>query len=109
MEIPGKPPWFAPRAQNFFKDDSQAVRSSAPSGVRVENDTVDLSSNANEIREMVHTVNNLPDMREEKVAEMKRRIASGTYRIMSEQVASHLIGETIENNNILNHLDNHRD
>jgi negative regulator of flagellin synthesis FlgM len=109
MKISGKPPLFAPQAQKFFKEDSQAVPSSAPSGVRVENDTVDLSSNANEIREKVHTVNNLPDVREEKVAEMKRRIASGTYRIISEQVASHLIGETIENNDILSHIDSDRD
>ena len=109
MKIPAKPPLSAPQVQNFFKDDSQAAASSAPSGARVENDTVDLSSNANEIREMVHTVNNLPDVREEKVAEMKRRIASGTYRIISEQVASHLIGETIENNDILNHIDSDRD
>jgi negative regulator of flagellin synthesis FlgM len=109
MEIPGKPPLLAPQVHNLIKEDSQGVEPSALGGTRVENDTVDLSANANEIRKMVHTVNSLPEVREEKVAELKHRIASGTYRIMSEQVASHLIGETKENNDILDHIDNHRD
>lgn len=50
-------------------------------------------------------VNALPDVREEKVAELKRRIASGTYKIMNEKAASHMIGEAVENNAILNRID----
>jgi len=105
MEIPGKPPISSPQVHNRIKDALPDVLSSNHSGSRVENDTVDLSANANKIREMVHTANNLPDVRAEKVAALKRRIEAGTYRIMNQEVASHLIGETMENNAILNHIE----
>ena len=105
MEIPEKPPLFAPQTNTLFKDDAHGVAASEPDGSRTENDTVDLSADANQIREMVNKVNNLSDVRAQKVAELKHRIASGTYQILNEKVASRLIGETVENNTLINHMD----
>jgi negative regulator of flagellin synthesis FlgM len=109
MEISGKPPLlFAPSTLTHFIDDVQGGVASKTDESH-DKDTIDLSTNANEKKEMVKKVNQLPDVREEKVAELKRRIESGTYAIMSEKTASHLIGEAVENNAILNRIDDNDD
>jgi flagellar biosynthesis anti-sigma factor FlgM len=105
LEINGKAPLFTPPPATPIKDDTRGAMASPTDTTPKDQDTVDLSTNANEISEMVQKINDFPDVREEKVAELKRRIASGTYRIMNEQAASRLIGETVENNAILNHID----
>ena len=105
MEITGKPPLFVPPTSQVYKDEAHEPEGPQPDPSRTNDDTVDLSTHANEIREMVHKVNAMPDVREDKMAEMKKRIASGTYRILNDRIASHLVGETMENNAILNHID----
>ena len=104
MEITGKAPLPAPQPQARLYDDAQNGVASEPDNPR-DKDTVDLSTNANEIKEMVKKINDLPDVRAEKVAALKHRIESGTYAIMNEKAASQLIGETVENNAILNRID----
>ena len=104
MEITGKAPLFAPQTQTHFFDDAQGSVASQPDNPR-DKDTVELSTNANEISEMVKKINEMSDIRAEKVAELKRRIESGAYTIMTDKAASHLIGETVENNAILNRID----
>lgn len=106
MEISGKTHVVFGQANTLAKDDaSRGSVAPTDSGPHAKKDTVALSAKANQIRKLVHTANSLPEVREDKVAEMKRRIASGTYRIMHEKVASQLIGEAMENNEILNHID----
>lgn len=109
MEISGKTHLLVPQANTLATDDAYGTGASESSASHADKDIVNLSANANEIREMVHKVNHLPDVREDKVAELKRRIASGTYRIMNERVASRLIGEAMQNNAVLNHIDSHDD
>lgn len=108
MEIPGKPPLVALQAHNYFKDDSQTVSSLPSSGKKVEDDTVAISVHAGKIKNAVRVLQNMPDVREDKVAAMKRRIASGNYRIAGDKIASNLIGESLENNGILNGIDGDR-
>lgn len=107
MEINGKPPIYTSTPHTQSNNDAQGGVASKSDEFRDKDtkDTVDLSSDANEIKEMVKKVNDLPDVRTDKVAEMKRRIAAGTYEIMNEKAASHLIGEAVENNAILNRID----
>lgn len=104
MEITGKPPLSAPQPQTQYFDDARDGVASQPDNSR-DKDTVELSASATEIKDMVRKINDLPDVRAEKVEALKRRIASGTYTIMNEKAASHLIGETVENNAILDRID----
>ena len=105
MEISGKAALIASPADPPAKDDAHGTPSSDRTISPVEKDTVELSASASEIRDAVRKINDLPDVREEKVAELKRRMASGEYRIRNEAIASRLIGETVENNAILSRID----
>lgn len=60
----------------------------APSG-----DRVSLSPQARELMKAQQALANLPDIREDKVAELKDRIDEGRYRIDSEGIAAKMIRE----------------
>ena len=54
-------------------------------------DRVELSSRAKEIAGLAETSQRLPEVREERVATLKREIADGTYRVDAKQVARALL------------------
>jgi negative regulator of flagellin synthesis FlgM len=60
-------------------------------------DRVLLSPAAREIQAATHQLQAIPDIRAEKVAEIKDRIAQGTYQISSEKIAIRLMGESLLN------------
>jgi len=55
-------------------------------------DHVSLSSTANDILGATKAVAELPDVREDKVAELKARIQAGQYNPSAEEIASKIIG-----------------
>jgi negative regulator of flagellin synthesis FlgM len=58
-------------------------------------DRVSLSPQARELLKAQKALAAIPDVRAEKVEEIKARIANGTYRIDSEQIADKMIRETL--------------
>jgi negative regulator of flagellin synthesis FlgM len=62
----------------------------APTGDRVE-----ISAKAREIQTAKDMIRKLPDMDEEKVAEIKARIKAGTYKVNSRAAASKMIAESL--------------
>ncbi len=56
-------------------------------------DRVSLSPQARELMKAQQALANLPDCREDKVAELKARIDEGRYRIDSEGIAAKMIRE----------------
>ena len=54
-------------------------------------DKVDISSKAKEIREAKMLLNSLPDIREEKVAQIKERVENGSYQIEEKKTAAKMI------------------
>ena len=54
-----------------------------------------LYSKAKEIRELAKVIKDLPDIREEKVAELKKQIDQGTYKVDEEKIAFKMIKEFI--------------
>lgn len=69
-------------------------RSDSPSPAR-RGDRVSLSPQAQELRNAQKALDAIPDIRTEKVEEIKARIADGTYRIDSEQIAAKMIREAL--------------
>lgn len=61
-------------------------------------DRVSLSPQARELRNAQRTLSAIPDVRAEKVEEIKARIADGSYRIDSEQIAAKMIREALSDN-----------
>ena len=58
-------------------------------------DRVELSQTAIEMQRAKKMADAVPDIREEKVAEIKTQIENGTYKIDSEKIASKMIRESI--------------
>jgi negative regulator of flagellin synthesis FlgM len=58
-------------------------------------DRVSLSPQARELLSAQRALAAIPDVRAEKVAEIKARIADGSYRIDSEKIAAEMIRQTL--------------
>ena len=56
---------------------------------------VDLSTMAIEIQQAKVEVSKLPEVREEKVQEIKAQVEEGTYNVSGEQIANKMVGESI--------------
>lgn len=69
------------------KDAPKAQQKSAPS------DRVDISGRAREIAELMSVINQMPDIRADKVAEIKKAIETGNYDINSLKIAQSLLEE----------------
>ena len=63
----------------------------------IKTDTVHISETAKRIQETKKQLEALPDVREEKVAELKRQIENGTYRIDAEKLAAKMIKDALIN------------
>jgi len=60
-----------------------------------EGDKVVLSPKAREIQEAKKLLSSIPDIREEKVARIKKEIEDGTYRIDGKKLAAKMIRESL--------------
>lgn len=60
-------------------------------------DRVLLSPMAKEIQMVKTQLQSIPDVRAEKVTEVKNQIAQGTYKVSSEKIAHCLVGESLMN------------
>ncbi|MEI6258954.1 MAG: flagellar biosynthesis anti-sigma factor FlgM [Deltaproteobacteria bacterium] len=60
-------------------------------------DRVLLSPMAKEIQMAKNWLQTIPDVRVEKVAEIKNQIALGAYQISSERIAHRMMGESLMN------------
>jgi negative regulator of flagellin synthesis FlgM len=96
MKIQGnKPPEgqeISLNAQKIAKADGKD-KASAPDKARALNDKVEISGKGKEIAELMATVNQLPDVRTDKVEAVKKAIESGTYKIDSRKIAQKFLEE----------------
>ena len=76
------------------KNRVQGSPKEAPKGGLLE-DKVALSPEAKQIQDVRKRLDSLPDVREEKVAEIKEQIEAGTYTIDGEKIAFKMIRESI--------------
>lgn len=58
-------------------------------------ETVDLSTMARDIQQAKVEVSKVPDVREEKVQEIKAQVDNGTYNVSGEQIANKMVGESL--------------
>ena len=56
---------------------------------------VDLSSRSKELLQIKNAVAQLPEIREEKIQELKTQIEKGTYNINGGQIAEKMVGESL--------------
>ena len=79
------------------KADSQQVKA----GQTTQYDKVDLSDRAREIQQASQTLKQMPDVREDKVQQVKMDVEKGTYKVVGSQVATDMLRESFENDLVL--------
>ncbi|MBI9082917.1 MAG: flagellar biosynthesis anti-sigma factor FlgM [Desulfobacterales bacterium] len=63
-------------------------------------DTVNLSREAKEVQEAQKAAKAVPDVRENKVAEIQQQIQAGTYKVNGDKVAFNMLRESLINQKI---------
>ncbi len=56
---------------------------------------VDLSTTAKDIQQLKDALSKLPDVREEKIQEVRKKLEDGTYNVSADQIAGKMVGESI--------------
>jgi negative regulator of flagellin synthesis FlgM len=83
--------------QQYQKSDNSAVSSDkqVTSAALNQEEKVDLSTKAKDIQQAKNALNSLPDVREEKVQEIKAQVEKGTYNVNAEKIADKMVKESI--------------
>ena len=83
--------------KNIRDKEKTGYSSKQASGEISGEDKVVLSSKARENQEAKKILNSLPDIREEKVAHLKKKIENGTYQFEGEKIAVKMLNESLFN------------
>ena len=71
--------------------------SDQPEKQQVKADTVELSDMGKRVQEANKQLENIPDIREDKVAQLKEQVEKGTYEVDAEKVADKMLRDTLLN------------
>ena len=81
-------------AQNIQKTPGVSPRDKATEAKKTSpSDTVDISNRSKEIADIMSAVNQLPDVREGKIQEIKQSVDAGTYTVDPRRVAEKILKE----------------
>jgi len=83
--------------QQYQRSDNQAAGAEKPNNNTAgkPEEKVDLSTQAKEIQQARIALSRLPDVREEKVQEIRSQVEKGTYEVNEEKIAGKMVGESI--------------
>jgi len=107
MEIPEKGPLQTLPAQNRSTEDAPQLPAEPIGAQRkpAEKDTVSLTKRGREFMDAAELAHLLPEIREDRVMQLKRQLEEGTYRVKGHRIAVNMLNETLENNHVLKHID----
>lgn len=89
----------APKKANKAQDASSSGKADkvAASGAQIEGSArTDISSKAREFSKAKEVASAAPDVREERIAELKRRIQSGSYQMDPGAIADKMVNEHLK-------------
>jgi negative regulator of flagellin synthesis FlgM len=95
MKIHGNKP---PEGQKIPLENSKVSRTKAggktpePQAVK-SSDRVDISSQGKKVAELMAVIDQLPEVRTDKINEVKEAILAGTYQVDSKKIAQKLLNE----------------
>ena len=99
MEISGNQSIGIDAYVNQVQDKNQAgTPDNKPEKSAVKTDTVVISEAAKRVQEARRQLDEIPDVREEKVAQLRSQIQNGTYEIDADKIAGKMIKEGLFNN-----------
>lgn len=77
--------------------DKVDATSEQPEKQQAKADTVELSDAGKRVQEAHKQLESVPDIREEKVAQLKEQVENGTYEVDAEKVADKMLRESLLN------------
>jgi negative regulator of flagellin synthesis FlgM len=84
------------KSENLNQTSDKAVdKQAAATTTAAASETVDISSRAKDIQLAQTAINSAPEIRADKVQELKTQIAQGTYEVNSGKVAMKMVGESL--------------
>lgn len=86
---------YASQVQARQKTEPHGEKAGRPHGIN--DDTVVISDAARRIQEAQQQLKAIPDVRVDKVAELKAQIEKGTYEIKPDEIAGKMIRESLLN------------
>jgi len=86
---------YVKQVQAHPKSKPAEEKDTQPQGLKT--DTVVISDAAKRIQEAQKQIQAIPDVRADKVAEIRSQIENGTYEIKADQIASKMIKESLLN------------
>ena len=84
---------YVKQVQAQPKTEPAGEKAAQPQGLKT--DTVVISDAAKRIQEAQKQIQAIPDVRAEKVAEIRNQIENGTYQINADQIAGKMIKESL--------------
>jgi negative regulator of flagellin synthesis FlgM len=84
---------YVKQVQAQPKTEPAGEKAAQPQGLKT--DTVVISDAAKRIQEAQKQIQAIPDVRADKVAEIRNQIESGTYQINADQIAGKMIKESL--------------
>lgn len=83
--------------QQYQRNDSTEVKTDkqATNAALQQGEKVDLSTKAKDIQQARNALNNTPDIREEKVQEIKNQVNKGTYNVDAGKIADKMVNESM--------------
>lgn len=82
---------FRPNAVSAYA--SQAKKAAINKNTKTQGDSLEISSQALEINKYRSQFKNLPEIREEKVQDIKQHLKNGTYKPSAEKIAEGILKE----------------
>ena len=98
MEINGKNPLDAlsPSVQRLdLQQPSQRIQKSSDGKPQLSSDRIELSVRSREIQHLDELIQSTPDVRENKVEEIRSAIESGTYNVRAEKIADKILNGSL--------------
>ena len=81
------------RARNVEKTSAEQQQQQTSA---VESDNVTISEKGKDVSEMTRTLKSMPEVRADKIADLKERIANGTYNVSARDVAAKIVNTALE-------------
>ena len=98
MKITEKDPIQINPYINQVQQNAQAAETEDEKGrANVGEDSVELSQSARDLQKAQKSLQDLPDIREDKVAALKQQIENGTYDIRADKIAANMLKESLSN------------
>lgn len=98
MEVTGKNPIQMTPYVSQVQQNAQAAETEEEKGrANVGEDNVELSPSARDLQRAQKALQDLADIREDKVTALKQQIEDGTYDIRADKIAANMLKESLFN------------